>query len=148
MNTWPHIDGANRSKEHSTSTEHTASSAVQLEEQREPQGSTAIDQFNFISTIEKGVFGKIMLAESKFSSQLYAIKILKKDIVLENNEVRNIKAEKNVFVKAREHNHPFIVQLFTTLETDARLYFVMEYLPGGDLNHHIQKGKFDVVRSR
>lgn len=107
-----------------------------------------MDQFKFISTIGKGVFGKIMLAESKSSSQLYAIKILKKDIVLENNEVTNAKVEKNVFLKAREHNHPFIVQLFTTFETDTRLYFVMEYLPGGDLSHHIQKEKFDVVRSR
>ena len=107
-----------------------------------------MDQLDFLTTIGKGNYAKVMLAESKSNNQLYAIKILKKELLVQNNEVKGSKIEKSVLMKAREHDHPFIAGIISIFHTEKRLYFVIEYCPGGFLNHHIQRGQFDVARSR
>ncbi|CAJ0561184.1 unnamed protein product, partial [Mesorhabditis spiculigera] len=64
--------------------------------------------FNFITVLGKGSFGKVLLGEHKTSRELFAIKILKKDVIIQD-----------------------------------RLYFVMEFVNGGDLMYQIQQvGKF------
>ena len=107
-----------------------------------------MDRFNFLATIGKGNFASVMLAESKSDRQLYAIKILMKELLIENDEVKASKIEKSVLTKAREHDHPFITRLISTFHTETALCFVLEYSPGGDLMHHIQGGQFDIARSR
>lgn len=109
---------------------------------------TNMDQFNLLATIGKGNCAKVMLAESKSDHQLYAIKILKKELLFQNDEVKRSKIEKRVLMKAREHDHPFIARLISTFHTETRLCFVMEYCPGGDLSHHLQRGPFEIPRSR
>ncbi len=107
-----------------------------------------MDQFNFLATIGKGTFAKVMLAESKFNQHLYAIKLLKKELLIKNDEVKGSKIEGIVLMKARELDHPFIARLISTFQTETRLCFVLEYSPGGDLMHHLHGGRFDVARSR
>jgi serine/threonine protein kinase len=54
----------------------------------------------------RGAFGKVFLAELKHDKQLYAIKSIRKDILIEMDQVDNTLLEKDIMF---ECDHPFLV---------------------------------------
>lgn len=107
-----------------------------------------LEHFNFLAVLGKGNFGKVMLAETKATKKLYAIKVLKKEFIIENDEVESTKSEKRVFLIANKERHPFLLNLHACFQTETRVYFVMEYISGGDLMLHIQRGQFGTKRAQ
>ncbi|XP_069485769.1 protein kinase C theta type [Ambystoma mexicanum] len=106
----------------------------------------SIDDFVLHKMLGKGSFGKVFLAELKKANQFFALKALKKDVVLMDDDIECTMVEKRVLSLAWEN--PFLTHVYCTFQTRENLFFVMEYLNGGDLMFHIQHcHKFDLNRA-
>ncbi|KAL6948447.1 hypothetical protein ACO0OE_002483 [Hanseniaspora uvarum] len=108
----------------------------------------SLDDFMLLKVLGKGNFGKVLLAQSKTTDQLCAIKVLKKEQLLKNNDMESMKAEKKVFMLATEAKHPFLTNLYCSFQTENRVYFAMEFIGGGDLMWHVQNHRLSVKKAK
>uniref|UniRef100_A0A9J7XVA2 Protein kinase C n=1 Tax=Cyprinus carpio carpio TaxID=630221 RepID=A0A9J7XVA2_CYPCA len=114
---------------------------------KEPRRKLGISNFTLLQVLGKGSFGKVMLVRLNGSDQVFAVKVLKKDIILQDDDVECTMTEKRVLSFAS--THPYLTQLYCCFQTPERLFFVMEFVNGGDLMFHIQKSrKFEENRAR
>ncbi|KAF1776899.1 Protein kinase, ATP binding site [Phytophthora cactorum] len=105
-----------------------------------------LEDFTLIRVIGKGSFGKVTLVRKKNNSKVFAMKILTKSHLLKRKQVEHTKTERRVLSVA---SHPFIVGLHYAFQTEAKLYFVLDYCPGGELFFHLSRmGKFDEEMAR
>jgi len=95
------------------------------------------ESFVYTKVLGRGSFGKVMLAEQVGSDAVFAIKVLKKTVVVADDDVAGTMTEKRVLELSE--GSPFLTKLHATFQTDAHLYFVMEFVNGGDLMFLIQK---------
>lgn len=96
--------------------------------------------FNFLKVIGKGSFGKVFLAKHKQEDKFYAVKVLTKAAIRKRNEAKHIMAERNVLLK--NLTHPFLVGLHYSFQTHDKLYFVLDYVNGGELFFHLQRERY------
>ncbi|XP_022720390.1 CBL-interacting serine/threonine-protein kinase 12-like [Durio zibethinus] len=92
-----------------------------------------------------GAFAKVYLARNIKSGDSVAIKVIDKEKVLKGGLIAHIKREIAILRRVR---HPNIVQLFEVMATKSKIYFVMEYVRGGELFNKVAKGRLkeDVAR--
>ncbi|XP_076614145.1 serine/threonine-protein kinase N2 isoform X1 [Chaetodon auriga] len=107
-----------------------------------------LEDFNCISVLGRGHFGKVLLAEYKKSGKLYAIKALKKGDIVTRDEVDSLICEKRIFEVINTSHHPFLVNLYGCFQTADHVCFVMAYSPGGDLMTHIHTSIFTEKQAR
>lgn len=120
----------------------------QLEEEltETANAKMTLDDFALIKVLGKGTFGKVILAKMKGTNELYAVKILKKEVIMAKDEVAHTLTENRVLQKTK---HPFLTQLKYSFQTDDRLCFVMEYVNGGELFFHLSRERlFSEDRAR
>lgn len=80
-----------------------------------------LEDFILKSVLGRGTFGKVYLAELKQDLKLYAIKSLRKDILLDRKQIEGTKLEKDILMNI---SHPFLARMDYFYHTDLRLYFV------------------------
>lgn len=98
--------------------------------------SITLDDFVIIRLLGKGEYGKVLLVQKKDNQNLYAMKILKKRLIQEKNQVNHTLSERSALQKAK---HPYIVQLHYAFHNNKNLYMVLEYCPGGEMYYHLTK---------
>ena len=93
-------------------------------------GSAQLTDFKIVVVLGKGTFGKVFLAEYAKDKKLYAIKVIRKDVLIEYNQIKNTKLEKDIMFKCQ---HQFLVGMEFLFMSELRLFFVMPFIRGGEL---------------
>ena len=110
------------------------------------QGSLKIEDFELLKVVGKGSFGKVMQVMKRDTGRIYALKTIRKAHIISRSEVTHTLAERSVLAQI---NNPFIVPLKFSFQSPEKLYFVLAFVNGGELFHHLQKEqRFDINRSR
>lgn len=68
--------------------------------------NATFDDFELLSIIGHGTFGKVYLVSQKKKKSLHAMKCIRKDIVIEHESVESLEVEKLILLQV---NHPFII---------------------------------------
>lgn len=103
------------------------------------QTQYALKDFDLIRVIGRGSYAKVLLAELKRTRRTYAMKVIKKSLIAADEDIDWVHTEKHVFEIAT--NHPFLVGLHSCFQTTSHLFFVIEFIRGGDLMFHMQRQK-------
>ncbi|XP_059194410.1 serine/threonine-protein kinase Sgk2b [Centropristis striata] len=118
----------------------TVSSATGETSQMKPS------DFDYLKLIGKGSFGKVLLARHRKDGGYYAVKVLQKQMIIKRKEQRHVMVERSVLLKGLQH--PFLVGLHFSFQTLNTLYFVLDYVNGGELFYHLQReGSFPEPRA-
>uniref|UniRef100_A0A673MR58 protein kinase C n=1 Tax=Sinocyclocheilus rhinocerous TaxID=307959 RepID=A0A673MR58_9TELE len=99
--------------------------------------SLGLTDFDLLRVIGRGSYAKVLLVRLKKTDRIYAMKVVKKELVNDDEDIDWVQTEKHVFEQAS--NHPFLVGLHSCFQTESRLFFVIEYVNGGDLMFHMQR---------
>ncbi|GAA6049767.1 hypothetical protein JCM3770_002151 [Rhodotorula araucariae] len=91
--------------------------------------------FQKIRLLGKGDVGKVYLVREKQTHKLYAMKVLSKKEMIKRNKVKRALAEEEILAGS---NHPFIVTLYHSFQSDDYLYLCMEYCLGGEFFRALQ----------
>nr|ABY58274.1 serine-threonine kinase [Persea americana] len=109
------------------------------------KGGILMQRFELGRLLGQGTFAKVYHARNLKSSQSVAIKVIDKEKVLKVGMIDQIKRE---IATMRLASHPNVVQLYEVMATKTKIYFVLEYVKGGELFNKVAKGKLkeDVAR--
>jgi len=107
----------------------------------------SLEDFEIRRVLGTGGFGKVFLVSKTSGAQkgtFYAMKVLKKAVIVRNKETKEVDREINFYAKLERDvlasvQHPFIVDLKYAFQARNKVYLIMEYLAGGELFMQLQK---------
>lgn len=104
-----------------------------------------LGRFEVGKLLGHGTFAKVYHARNVKTDESVAIKVIDKEKILKSGLIAHIKREISILRRVR---HPNIVQLFEVMATKSKIYFVMEFVHGGELFKKVAKGRLkeDVAR--
>lgn len=91
--------------------------------------------FEKLKVLGKGDVGKVYLVREKDTNKLFAMKVLNKKEMIERNKIKRALAEQEILATS---NHPFIVTLYHSFQSEDYLYLCMEYCMGGEFFRALQ----------
>ncbi|QSL65106.1 hypothetical protein MERGE_002411 [Pneumocystis wakefieldiae] len=91
--------------------------------------------FDKIKLLGKGDVGKVYLVRERKTRRLYAMKVLNKKEMIKRNKIKRVLTEQEILATS---NHPFIVTLYHSFQSEKNLYFCMEYCMGGEFFRALQ----------
>ncbi|XP_075195023.1 protein kinase C delta type-like [Anomaloglossus baeobatrachus] len=91
---------------------------------------TGPQSFTFHKILGEGGFGKVMLATHQACQKQVAVKVVKKRLLIEDSR-DEVLIERQVLEMTRKS--PFVTRAFSTFQSQDYVFYVMEYLSGGDL---------------
>lgn len=103
---------------------------------KEANEKLTINSFTLMCVIGKGSYAEVILARKKDTGTIYALKILKKKKIEQRNQREHVRTERNILT---EMNHPFLIKMAYAFQNEKKLYFALEYCPGGELFNLLQK---------
>jgi serine/threonine protein kinase len=71
----------------------------------------------------------VRLVQKKDTGHVYAMKILRKEDMLQKEQVAHVRAERDILVEA---DHQWVVKMYYSFQDPINLYLIMEFLPGGE----------------
>lgn len=109
----------------------------------------SIDDFTLITVLGKGSYAKVVLVKKKDNGKIFAMKVIKKKDQNDKNtqkQQEHIITERNVLVGL---NNQFICKLYYSFQNERKIFFVLEYCPGGELfNLLVKKKRFTEDQTR
>ncbi|KAL0950515.1 hypothetical protein HGRIS_007324 [Hohenbuehelia grisea] len=88
-----------------------------------------VDQFHIIAQVGQGGYGEVFLARKQETSEVCALKKMKKRVLFKMDEVRHVLIERDILTATKT---PWLVRLLYAFQDQDHVYLAMEYVPGGD----------------
>ncbi|XP_073061374.1 CBL-interacting serine/threonine-protein kinase 12-like [Primulina eburnea] len=115
----------------------STSTATKVGKQKEMSGFL-LGRYEIAKLLGHGTFAKVYHAKNLKTGESVAIKVIDKEKILKVGLIGHIKREISILRRVR---HPNIVQLFEVMATKTKIFFVMEYVKGGELFNKVAKGR-------
>lgn len=113
--------------------------------QKETRKAITTADFESLVVVGRGAFGEVRLVRRKTpdktdpsGGQIFALKSMKKEMMVLKNQVGHVKAERDILAKADESNR-WLTVLHYSFTDATHLYMVMDFMPGGDLMSLLMK---------
>ncbi|XP_019166725.1 PREDICTED: CBL-interacting serine/threonine-protein kinase 12-like [Ipomoea nil] len=114
------------------------STAARSSSKKEYPGGLILDRYEVGKLLGHGTFAKVYHARNIKTNESVAIKVIDKEKILKVGLTAHVKREVSILRRVR---HPNIVQLYEVMATKSKIFFVMEYVKGGELFNKVAKGR-------
>eukprot|EP01134_Creolimax_fragrantissima_P006938 CFRG6938T1 len=104
----------------------------------EPGFKYDMTQFEFIKQIGSGAFGRVLLCRHLLTNMKVVLKQIEKKHVIKTRQQHHLRDERDALKDLSEHDCPFVVHTVGCFQDKKNIYFVMEYVPGGELFAHLR----------